>query len=242
MENTENSKKSSLLPILLGLGITVILLGGFVGLIKFNVGGLGNQVMRPLIEDIPVLNLMLPRVNNRSVSNQQDNTYGFETIEEATERLRATERLLANKENDIESLNETIERLTKELDRLRIFEEQYVEFQEDKALFDETVVFNENAPDIREYRAFYESIFPQNAENIYQRVVEETVYNDEVKRYANTFQEMKVANAARILEEMATDLNLVVLILNNIETEQRAKILGAMQPQTAARITRIMAP
>ncbi|MFP4697248.1 MAG: MotE family protein [Eubacteriales bacterium] len=241
MANKEKSKKTFFLPMLLGLGITFILLGGFILLIKFDIGGLGNQVMRPLINDVSGLNVILP---NEIVNDDEEtkDEYTFETIEEAIEALKATEGLLSNKREEVKELNNDIERLVKEIEKLKEFEEKYVEFQGDKAEFDEKVVFNDKAPDINSYKDFYESISPQNAEKIYQKVVEKNVYDDEVRKYAQTFQDMKADEAAGILEEMATDLDLVVLILENIASEQRGKILGAMTPRVASKITKKMAP
>ncbi|TCT16424.1 flagellar motility protein MotE (MotC chaperone) [Natranaerovirga pectinivora] len=240
-----NTIKGSIISILIGVGITVLLLGGFILLIKLDIAGLGNQVMRPLINDVPVLNLMLPKEKvreNQLEIDKKENPYAFETVEEAVYRLKELEVVVANKNSEIRNLNEETDRLRREVSRLQEFENRYIDFLEDKSKFDEVVVFNDKAPDINEYKQFYESIFPQNAAQIYERVIEQYLYDEQAKKYAETYQSMKPGEAARILETMTTDLDLVVLILKNINTEQRAKILGAMNPTTAARITRMMAP
>ncbi len=46
-------------------------------------------------------------------------------------------------------------------------------FEEEKAKFYKEVVFSDQAPDINEYKKYYESIDPQNAENLYKQVVEQ---------------------------------------------------------------------
>lgn len=243
MANNETNKKINFLPILLGFGLTILLLGGFALIIKLDVGGLGSQVLAPVIEDVPVINYVLPAsTTDETLTASGDGVETFLSLDEAIERLKATETLLDNSEEQVAILEEENQLLTREVERLQEFEERYEAFQNEKAAFDEEVVFNSNAPDISEYKMYYESIYPQNAEKIYQAVVEQEVYNAEAVTYARTFQEMKAGSAATILEEMSTDLDLVVLILENIDTEQRASILGEMTPRVAAKITKRMAP
>ena len=64
----------------------------------------------------------------------------------------------------------------------------------------------------------------------------------EIQDYAQTYSEMKPKQAASIFEEMTDDLDLVAKILDQMSAEDRGNILGAMDAEVAARLTRIMDP
>ena len=57
-----------LIGALIAIIIVVIWLLVFALLIKMDVGGFGNNVMRPLIKDVPVLNKILPTVSDDDVA------------------------------------------------------------------------------------------------------------------------------------------------------------------------------
>ena len=56
--------------------------------------------------------------------------------------------------------------LEAEVARLKTFEENQLQFQTEKDKFDKEVVFNDKAPDVEEYKKYYESIAPDNAAEI----------------------------------------------------------------------------
>ena len=122
------------------------------------------------------------------------------------------------------------------------YESSYADFQKIREEFYEKVVFSDEAPDIEEYKAFYESIEPEYAAELYKQVVKETAYSDEVKSYAATYAAMKPKNAAALMEEMTDNLSLVCEILGAMSTDARAAILDAMDAEVAASITKLMAP
>ena len=122
------------------------------------------------------------------------------------------------------------------------FENQQAAFEQEKNQFYKDVVFNEKAPDISEYQAYYESIDPANAEVLYKQVIQQQQGNDEIQNYVNTYASMKPKQAAALMEEMTDDLNLVAKILENMDIDARAKIMDAMDSQIAARLTKIMEP
>ena len=53
---------------------------------------------------------------------------------------------------------------------------------------------------------------------------------------------MKPKQAAAIFNSMTDNLQLAAKILENMNAEDRGNILGAMNPDTAAKITKIMEP
>ena len=77
---------------------------------------------------------------------------------------------------------------------------------------------------------------------LYKQVVQQQEADAEILEYAKTYAEMKPKQAAAIMEKMQDNLKLVVKILSNMGTEERGKILSAMDAEVAARITKMMEP
>ena len=82
------------------------------------------------------------------------------------------------------------------------------------------------------------------AEYIYKQVITQLQETKEIQEYASTYSQMKPKQAAGIFEKMTgdSDLRLVARILNAMNAESRGAILGVMDPEIAARLTKIMDP
>ena len=83
---------------------------------------------------------------------------------------------------------------------------------------------------------------PTTAAYLYKQVVEQLEEDAQIQEYAETYAAMKPAQAAAIFEAMSGDLNLVARILGMMDSETRGEILGAMSPEVAAKLTKIMIP
>ncbi|GKX28985.1 hypothetical protein SH1V18_14650 [Vallitalea longa] len=238
--------KSGLRKVITRIIILLILIGAISAVIKLDIGGIGSKYAYPALKNIPVLNKILPNVvEDVSGNDVADDNYTFENVDEAVVRLKATETLLKDKEIENEDLLQQIELLKDENTRLKVFEENQVNFDKTKEEFDNLVVFGEGVPDISNFVAFYEQMKPENAANIYAEAVKLEQYDKEILDIASSYEQMKAANAAAILTKMTTTsskMNMVVQILNNINSEQRGAILGAMDTRTAAKITEYMFP
>lgn len=220
--------------------IIAVWLGIFSLLIKWDVGGFGSTVLYPLLKDVPVVSAILPDVKTQDTA--VDGDYPYDTLAEAVEQIKSLEIQLKTAQDQINSDNDNISELNSEIEKLQGFETRQTEYEQLKAKFDEEIVFNDNAPDISEYKAYYESISPDNAELLYKQVVRQIEYSDEVKDYAKAYGKMKPAQAAGIFETMTDNLDLVAEILNNMNADARGSILGAMDPKIASKVTKIMAP
>ena len=117
-----------------------------------------------------------------------------------------------------------------------------MEFQKLKTEFYEEVVFADQAPDIANYRTYYESIDPDNAEYLYKQVVKQMAEDEELSEYVKAYTEMKPKSAAKVFEEMSSNLDLVARILGAMDASSRAKILNVMDPKIASSLTKIMDP
>lgn len=240
VEDDEEKRGGTLIGILIALIIIVIWLLIFALLVKMDVGGFGNNVMRPLIKDIPGLNMILPTVSDDTVA--EETGYKYRTLYEAIERIKELENQLAQYQEAGGSNEALIAELVAENERLKVFEENQLLYEENKKKFDEEVVFTQNAPEIIEYKTWYEQIYPQNAADIYAKVIERLQHSKKVAEWADTYSRMDAAAAAAILEEMTGDLDLVAEILLSMKAQKRADILAAMDTVYAAKLTNIMHP
>ena len=210
-------------------------------LVKLDIGGFGSGVLYPILKDVPVVNKILP-------DDVEEPEYegDFETLPDALaeiERLNAViKELKAEQENGNSEEDEEIKSLREEIARLRTFEDSQIEFDKLKTEFYEEVVFAENAPSIDQYKTYYESIDPDNAEYLYKQVVKQLEVDKEMNEYVQAYTDMKPKQAAAIFEMMEDNLDLVAKILGEMEPSARAKILGVMDSEMASKITKIMDP
>lgn len=237
-EDAEEGLGSKLVLVFVTLIIILIWLGIIILLIKFDVGGFGSTVLRPLIKDVPYVSMILPKQEELSDGTE----YQYETIEDAVERIKELEQKLDDSLGSNSTDADKIAELQAKVDELQKYKDEQVHFEEVKEKFYEQVVFSTSAPDIEEYKTYYESIDPENAEVLYKQVVEQLEYDEMVQDYAKTYSTMKAKEAAAIFDTMTDDFDLVAEILMNMSTKARADILGKMTPENAAKLTAIMEP
>lgn len=239
MPEEEESGGSKIAVIIATICFIVIWLAILALVIKMDIGGFGSTVLQPVLKDVPYVNKILPEsAEDTSVDAQ----YPYTTLSDAIDRIKELEVELSNAQSQSQGNSDYVSQLEAEIERLKEFENEQSEFEEEKTKFYKDVVFNENAPDISEYKAYYESIDPANAEVLYKQVVQQQEEDAQIQEYANTYAEMKPKQAAAIMEKMTDDLKLVAKILENMDAESRGDILGAMDAEVAARVTKIMEP
>lgn len=212
-------------------------------IVKLDFGGFGSNVLTPILKDVPVLNLILPGSKEVVVEDGESEAYGgYSDLREAVDYIKELELELERAQSAQTDSTDEVEQLRAEVERLKTFEDSQVEFQRLKTQFYEEVVYADKAPDIEEYKKYYEAIDPATAEYLYKQVVTELEESDEITSYAKAYSEMKPKEAAAIFEAMPDNLELAARILGAMEADQRGKILGVMDAETAARLTKIMDP
>lgn len=213
-------------------------------LVKLDVGGFGSGVLTPVLKDVPVINKILPSTDSvTDMTTETEEDYGgYKSLEEAVRYIKELELELQSAQSAQTTSSEEVANLKAEVDRLKTFENNQVEFQRIKTEFYEEVVYAENGPGAEEYKKYYESIDPTTAEYLYKQVVQQVEESNDVKEYAQAYSEMKPKEAAAIFESMTDNLGLASRILSVMSAEDRGKILGAMDSAIAARITKIMDP
>ncbi len=237
LDDQEEKKGGGILSMLIVLLIVIIWLAIFAALIKFDVGGFGSGVLRPILKDVPVINRILPEYTDEEFFEEHNTKYS--TLESAIARIKELELQLADYKNQDESDSDTIKDLRAEIERLKVYEDEYKKFQDRVKAFDEKVVFAEQAPSIEEYKQYYAEIQPENAEEIYRQVMEQLQYDEKVKEEAERYAKMDPSSAAKVLEIMcADDLDTVCGILSSMGVKQASAIMNELDPATAAKVTK----
>ena len=209
--------------------------------IKMDVGGFGSGVLAPILKDVPVISKILPK--NAQTETVDGGSYGgYTSLREAVDQIEALEKQLEQAQNTNKLKDTELETLKAEVLRLQPFEQKQVEFQRIRQEFYEEVIYAENGPGAEEYRKYYESMDPTTAEYLYKQVLAQQEADKKVQDYVAGVEQMKPKAAAAMFEKMTGDLQLVADILQEMNADSRAKIMDAMDPEVAAKLTKIMKP
>lgn len=234
----DNKEGNKVLTILISLLIVIIWLAIFALLIKLNVGGFGSGVLRPILKDVPIIRLILPDVTDEQVA--LENNYSYSSLPEAVARINELELMLEELNKQKTETQVDSAELQAEIDRLRVFEENQLSFEERQLEFDKNVVFNEKAPELDDYKSYYEDINPANAEILYRQVVEQMQFSASIKEKAEIYKNMDPSAAAGILETMSADIEAVSQILLSMKAKESAAIMAEMDSVFAAKVTNKM--
>lgn len=232
----QESAGSKLVTALIAIIIIIIWLVVFAFLIKLDVGGIGSKVLYPVLKDVPVVNKILPNASEEQQASEGD--YKYTTLKSANARIKELEGLLDSETGTTDANSDYIKELEDKVKSLQKYKDNVDAFNKRVSEFDEKVVFNDNAPDISEYRKYYEEISPDNAEKIYRQVVLDERYSEKAEELANYYGNMEAASAAKTLQEMSEDLDLVCDIIENMGEKKAAAVLQEMDSTYAAQITK----
>lgn len=238
---SEDEEAGGVSVFLVTVVIVVIWIAILCLLIKLDVGGFGSNVLAPVLKDVPVINKILPA--ETVVSTDDEESYGgYTSLREAVDYIKELELEIEQLQSDDNMNSEEMDELRAEIERLETFEDSQVEFERIKTEFYEEVVYAEKGPGPEEYMKYYESMDPTTAEYLYKQVVQQVQQDEELEDYAKAYSEMKPKEAAAIFEAMTDDLDLAAKILSLMSAEDRGDILGVMNSETAAKLTKIMDP
>lgn len=239
VDNMEESGGSKAVTALIAIIIILIWLAVFAFLIKLDVGGIGSNVLYPVLKDVPVINKILPEASEEQQASEGN--YKYNTLKSANDRIKELERRLESQTGTTTANSDYIAELEAEVKKLQKYKDDQDAFERRVADFDEKVVFADNAPEVSEYKKYYEAIQPQNAEKIYKQVLDELRYTEQAEALASKYSNMDAASAAQILTNMSEDLDLVCDILQNMKDSNAAAILQEMDTAYAAQLTKKIA-
>ena len=247
-ENSRKQQKGKLMTILTVLMVAVIILAVFGGVFYFiifnNIGGVTERNYSAL-KKIPVLNLALPEppdpFNPKYMTNSE--------IRKQYIEFRA--------ENEI--LKEQLAEAQKRIDEYKVFKDSNDELTQeadakaqDLAAREAAVAEKENklkelqemidtliaSGDSAAYADYYETLDPENAGMIYEKILLGQQLDANIKKFALVYAEMDPAAAASIFAELGTDqIEMIAETLMAMNKANSAEILESMTPDFAAKVT-----
>lgn len=237
----EKKEGNRILTILIVLLIVIIWLAFFGALIKLDIGGFGSGVLQPILKDVPVINRILPDTSGTAdTKTAVESNSEYKSLSEAVAKIKELEQTIEDMTTSGAGSSSTIAELQAQIDKLKKFEDEQKAFEERVAEFDKNVVFADAAPDIEEYKKYYEEIDPENAAAIYQQVVEQLQYSDAIKEKADIIRNMDPKAAATLFETMTADIESAAKILLCMKPKESAAIIDELDPVVAAKITKKM--
>ena len=139
-------------PVLLvTLIIVVVWLAILALLIKLDVGGFGSGVLRPVLQNVPVINKILPSEKMANPGSGEDEYYGYTDLKDAVEQIKRLELELENVQAARQQEKENIDELRAEIERLKTFENNQVAFEKIKNEFYNEVIYADKGPGADEY-------------------------------------------------------------------------------------------
>lgn len=239
-EDGEEKKKSSgkLAMVLVILGILLLWIIIFVVIIRADIGGIGTS-LRPSLKDIPIVNWVLPPVSDEQLAWEEN--YPYQDLNEAVDYIKQLELQIDSLTAERDTYQASVMDLQAEVNRLKVFEDNQLAFEERVKDFDKNVVFNSKAPSIDEYKKYYEEINPTTAEEIYRLVLEQLQYDESIQEKATIVKTMKPSQAAATLQEMTADMDWVAKVLLCMKPDESAAIMNKMDQLFVAKIFKKMA-
>ena len=82
--DSEEKGGNRIVTVLIAVLIVLIWLAIFALLVKFDVGGFGSGVLRPILKDVPVINKILPDVSDELLAEENGTEPTLEELAEYT--------------------------------------------------------------------------------------------------------------------------------------------------------------
>jgi len=211
--------------------LAVVLVASIFASFWFNVFGIRDNYLFPLLENIPIVNNLLPVTEE----------YPFEgmTNTELISQIEALQRDIELREDEVRSLTDMNNLLANQVDNLTQFRDRQAAFREAVALFDEMVV--DSAP--VDFARFFESIDPEHAATLYQYALQREARDRDFNDYVAMIQAMEARAAADMLSRLIrSNPDLVASVLRSMDNRISGEILSAMTPQDSSLIVNRMYP
>ena len=224
----KSKRKKPYILIIVMIAVVALL----IAFIKLDIGKIASKYIAPKIENIPIINKTLPKESVKGLYDDHSKAQLINLLTGSETQLEEAEDALKDQ------INITLA-LEKQIESLEVFEKEHLKFREEKQLFDDAIA----AAGQDEFIRFYEEMYPENAQNIYSDIVKVQQMTKEERKHASLISEMDAIRAAKVLENLfQTDMDIILSILSNMETESASAILEEMDSQIASTVVKQLAP
>ena len=215
---TPRKRKKKKWPVMIILTLII------VGLIYFF-----REPIFSKLSNVPVIGKFIPASSKEAVLSVEELRIKVSAQEQEIERLKAENETLEASNTALSSKNES----------LKQYESMYTEFVAQKEAWDETVAKTNTELFIDQF----ESVYPDTAERIYKTLKGEKILSDKQKALSKTIGEMDEAQAAKALELLiSTDSELIQVIFEGMNADEKALILSEMSSTSAAQVIKLISP
>ena len=204
------------------------------------------------IKDVPVLNKIIPLKEDLGGIEEELNSYSHNKLLKYTLNLyrqneinkkeveALKEEVIKWSGEDGEAIKESYDKMNKELNdaldeiiRLKEYETEYVKLKKSKEAQDRAIAIDNTST----YRDYFETLYANEAKEIYELVVEQEKYDKDFSNYVSAFSEMDTKKAALVIEQLArTDFDVVIKLVNNLEADVASDILSEVDTAYASMI------
>ncbi len=229
----ENKNKDSfgtkLATLIIIMIITLIWFAIVALLIRTDVGGLGTR-LRPYLEEVPVVRLVLPPLTDEEIAYRE--RYPYKNMKEAIERINYLEELVDKYSEENDDYAERIAELQEENALLKHYEAEFEAYLENKEAFDRQIVYGDNVPNPETFIKWYESMYPENAAKIFEELTARKEQSEAVKEIANVVEKMDTKQAAHLLEQYTSDLDFICRILECLYIKKPKQVSELLDQMT----------
>ena len=227
----ESAKRK--LPII-SVALSLLVVGGLTAVFGFNAFNIRDQHIWPFLREIPFVGgLISDEVTQGLYVDGQPMEI---PVDASVIALMAELEIAQTALIQAQALNE---QYAETVGVLREYRDIITEYRENRQRFDQMVALGEQLA----FTAFFESMDPENAANLYSQIQTAQQADREFRRYAATYREMSPENAAEVFAILLnTNPELLLEILHTFNNAQRAAVFSAMEASEVAVITILMAP
>ena len=235
----KDGKKKGKAGLIILLAFIVVVLGAVL-LTAFNVFGMRDDVVLPMLRNVPLVRNLIPEeFDEETLSLMQINEGLEETIRDLETRLAQIETANSGLAGDLELAERALVLNELEIARLREIEAGQMAFVSRRAAFEREVA--EGNADA--FVDWFDNMNPDLAERIYRSLMAARVDEEKWQNFVAVWGAMNPRDAAHAIETMVTtDMDMIVSVLGALPPRTAAAILGALTVESRAAVTRHMNP
>ncbi|MCX7772067.1 MAG: hypothetical protein N2376_03025 [Clostridia bacterium] len=237
--------QSILIVLLALLVVAVVFSGVFYFAVKNNMGGIA-EILRPRIENNPILKLALPPKPGIDPDDPKNltaeelvkkyNEYR-KKVTDLNDKLTKANSTIAQMEQTAKNTTDpaiTLQENQKVLDAIRAEQQK---LDDDKKKLSEMIAKG----DTTGFKDYYQKIDKATADAVYKELVTQDITNQNKVMLAKPFATMQASSAAKVLTELyAKDQTTLLDIFEGMKPATAALILEQMDAATAADITKML--
>lgn len=216
--------------------IIILIIAAAAVMTVFNVFGLRDDILFPLLRDVPLVGNFIP--DAPELENGVIEPVG-PTVDELNAQIAQYQTAISALEQQLGGADTEMGQMFLELERLREIEAMHIEFQEERQEWERMVAENDPAG----FVAFYENFNLEHASELYAEISAEVEFIERRNMLVNTWANMRAGNVADMIETMiTTDMPLIVEALSMMPDADRTSIFDQLSAESAAAISRMMWP